>query len=139
MVEKGQSAELNHVSSTSGSCVNLLEPHFVHFAGTWRATIISLQSPQYHAGMRCPHHSCREMHQSRMLRIHSKYSVRRFSGTISMSPFSTAAMAGSASGLIFTNHRVDARGSIILPPPSHVPTPGVWFVAFLREPSPFKI
>src|SRR5258707_13985701 len=97
MVEKGQSAELNHVSSTSGSCVSLLEPHFVHFAGVWRATIISLQSPQYQAGMRCPHHSCREMHQSRMLRIHSKYSVRRFFGSNSVLALSNAAIASLAS------------------------------------------
>src|SRR5258708_39592886 len=103
MVEKGQSAELNHVSSTSGSCVSLLEPHFVHFAGAWRATIISLQSPQYQAGMRCPHHSCREMHQSRMLRIHSKYSVRRVFGTNFMSPFSTPGVAGSGTGVHFTD------------------------------------
>src|SRR5580700_8619928 len=101
MVENGHSAELNHVSSTSGSCVNLDEGHFVHLLGTWRATIISLQSPQYQAGIRWPHQSWREMHQSRMLRIHSKYSVRRFSGTISTSPRSTAAIAGSASGFIF--------------------------------------
>src|ERR1700741_2651159 len=115
MVENGQSAELNHVSSTSESCVSFDEPHFVHFAGVSRATMIALQSPQYHAGMRCPHQSCREMHQSRMLRIHSKYSVRRLSGTISISPLSTAAMAGSASGFIFTNHCVEARGSMTVP------------------------
>src|ERR1700726_1995792 len=121
MVENGHSAELNHVSSTSGSCVSLPEPHFVHFDGVSRATMISSQSPQYQAGIRCPHQSWREMHQSRILRIHSKYSVRRFSGTISMSPRSTAAIAGSASGFIFTNHCVEARGSIMVPQRSHVP------------------
>ena len=31
---------------------------------------IALRS--YHAGIRCPHQSCREMHQSRMLRIQRK-------------------------------------------------------------------
>src|SRR5215469_5472069 len=104
IVEKGHSAELNHVSSTSGSCVNFPEPHLGHAFGASRATTISLQSPQYHAGIRCPHQSWREMHQSRMLRIHSKYSVRRVSGTISTLPPSTVAIAGSASGFIFTNH-----------------------------------
>src|SRR6202158_1005368 len=134
MVENGHNAELNHVSSTSGSCVSLAEAHFAHFAGVTRATVISLQSPQYHAGIRCPHQSWREMHQSRMLRIHSKYSVRRFSGTISTSPRSTAAIAGSASGFIFTNHCVEARGSIIVPQRSHAPTACVGSVTFLRNP-----
>src|ERR1700722_17479871 len=122
MVENGQSAELNQVSSTSGSCVILPEPHFAHFVGVSRDTMISLHSLQYHAGIRCPHQSCREMHQSRILRIHSKYSVRRLSGPISMSPRSTAAIAGSASGFIFTNHCVEARGSIIVPQRSQAPT-----------------
>src|SRR5580693_3889587 len=122
MVEKGHSAELNHVSNTSGSWVNLPEPHFVHLEGVSRETIISLQSPQYHAGMRCPHHSWREMHQSRILRIHSKYSVRRLSGMSSTSPRSTAAIAGSASGFIFTNHCVEARGSMMVPQRSQAPT-----------------
>src|SRR5579883_2975854 len=114
MVENGHRAELNHVSNTSGSCLSVLDPHLVHFVGGVRDTMISPHS-QYHAGMRCPHHTWREMHQSRMLRIHSKYSVRRFSGTISMSFRSTAAIAGSASGFIFTNHCVEARGSMMVP------------------------
>src|SRR6202051_698355 len=123
MVENGHSAELNHVSSTSGSCVSLPEPHFVHFDGVSRATIISLQSPQCQAGIRCTHHSCREMHQSRMLRIHSKYSVRRLSGMSSTSPRSTAAMAGSARGFIFTNHCVEGRGWVMVLPPLYVSPP----------------
>src|ERR1700675_4679916 len=121
MVENGHSAELNHVSSTSGSCVSWPEPHFAHFDGVSRATMISLQWPQYQAGIRCPHQSWREMHQSRMLRIHSKYSVRRLSGKMSTSPRSTAAIAGSANGFIFTNHCVEARGSMMVPQRSHVP------------------
>src|ERR1700739_3480228 len=102
IVEKGQSAELNQVSSTSGSCVNFPEPHLEHAFGAPPATMISLQSRQYHAGIRCPHQSCREIHQSRMLRIHSKYSVRRFSGTISTPPPSTPAIARSAKRFLFT-------------------------------------
>ena len=47
-------------------------PHFAHLSGVSRATMISPHL-QCHAGMRCPHHSWREMHQSWMLRIHSKY------------------------------------------------------------------
>ena len=40
--------------------------------GVSRATVISLQALQCHAGMRWPHQSWREMHQSWMLVIHSR-------------------------------------------------------------------
>ena len=32
--------------------------------GVSLATVIPLHAPQCHAGIRCPHHSCREIHQS---------------------------------------------------------------------------
>jgi len=76
-----------------------------------RDTMISPQPSQYHAGIRWPHHNCREMHQSRMLRIHSKYVFAQLDGTNSVLPCSTAAIAGSANGLIFTNHCVESSGS----------------------------
>src|SRR5207302_6229037 len=110
-VENGHNPELNHVSRTSGSCSRFGDPHAAHFAGVSRATVTCLFSLQYHAGMRCPHQSCRDMVQSRMFVIQLKYSVRRFSGTIRMSPLSTAAIAGSASGFILQNHCVERRGS----------------------------
>ncbi len=119
-VENGHSPELNHVSSTSGSCAIFPDPHFAHFTGASRATIISLQSPQYHAGIRCPHHNCRESVQSRIFLIQLKYSCRRFSGMICISPLSTAAIAGSASGFILQNHCVEARGSTIVLLRSHI-------------------
>jgi len=70
-VEKGQSPELNQVSSTSVSCVSCPDPQRGQVVGASRATMASLHSPQYHAGTRWPHQSWREMHQSRMLYIHS--------------------------------------------------------------------
>ena len=76
-----------------------------------RATIVSLHLPQYQAGMRCPHQSCREMHQSRMLCIQWKNVFDQLSGTNLVLPCSTASMAGLASGSIFTNHCVDSMGS----------------------------
>ena len=61
--------------------------------------------------MRCPHQSCREMHQSRMLCIQWKKVFDQLSGTNLVLPCSTASMAGLASGSIFTNHCVDSIGS----------------------------
>ena len=43
-----------------------------------RDTVVLPHAPQCHAGIRWPHHSCREMHQSRILCIHSKYVFAQF-------------------------------------------------------------
>ena len=64
--------------------------------------------------MRCPHHSWREMHQSRMLFIQWKKVLLQVSGTKLVLPCSTASMAGLASGSILTNHCVDSIGSTIV-------------------------
>src|ERR1700686_5002447 len=137
-VENGHSPELNHVSSTSGSCFNSLEPHFAHFAGSSRATITSLHFPQYPAGIRCPHQSCRESVQSLIFLIQLKYSCRRFSGTIKISPRSTASIAGSASGFILQNHCVEALGSTIVLLRSQIPIALTWSVIFSSNPCAFK-
>ena len=68
-VEKGQSAELNQVSSTSSSRLMLLLWQAVHSVGSSLDTMVSRQSSQYHAGTRWPHHIWRVMHQSCMSRI----------------------------------------------------------------------
>src|SRR5206468_10470156 len=86
-------------------------PHFVQAAGAVRATIVSLHLPQYQAGMRCPHQSCREMHQSRMLCIQWKNVFDQLSGTNLVLPCSTASLAGLASASILTNLCVDSSGS----------------------------
>jgi len=62
--------------------------------------------------MRCPHHNCREMHQSRILLIQSKYVASQEEGTMRVFFFVTAAMALAASGLILTNHCLDTIGSM---------------------------
>src|SRR5208283_2421578 len=110
-VENGHSPELNHVSSTSGSCSMCFDPQWAQACGASRATVMPPQSAQCQAGMRWPHHSWREMHQSRMLYIHSKYVFDQLSGTKTMRPSSTALMAGPASGFIEQNHCVDTSGS----------------------------
>jgi hypothetical protein len=69
-VENGHSAEENQVSSTSSSCRSG-PAQDEHPAGASSATTVVPQASQYQAGMRCPHQSWREMHQSWMLRIHS--------------------------------------------------------------------
>ena len=56
------------------------------------------------------------MHQSRMFSIQLKYTFSKCSGTMRMRPERTASIAGSASGLIFTNHWVETIGSMISPP-----------------------
>ena len=53
------------------------------------------------------------MHQSWMLRIHAKYMFSYCFGTNSTAPFSTASIAGPASGAILTNHCAVSHGSTI--------------------------
>src|SRR6266581_8657795 len=64
-VEWHQSCDENQVSSTSSSCRKALAgwPDRRDASSTLRATN-TLPDSSYHAGMRCPHQSCREMHQS---------------------------------------------------------------------------
>src|SRR4051812_35595240 len=102
----GHSHDENHVSSTSGSWVSRAPPHFEQAVGGSTATVSSPQagSSHVHTGMRCPHHSCREMHQSRMFVIQWPYVLVQREGKNLTCFLRTAASAGSASGFIFTNH-----------------------------------
>src|SRR6202162_3418064 len=93
-VENGQSPDENHVSRTSGSCSSLAEPHFGQAVGSSTAANVSPLS-QYQTGMRCPHQSWREMHQSRMFSIQCMYTRSKRRGMIWMRPSLTAAMGGS--------------------------------------------
>ena len=75
-----------------------------------RAGVIPPQSLQCQIGMRCPHQSWREIHQSRMFAIQSRNIFRWFSGTIEMCPPSTAAVASSGQRLHLAEPlRRDAR------------------------------
>src|SRR5690606_39247840 len=114
MVENGHKAELNHVSSTSGSWVSSLLPHSGHDEGSSIAANWC-PWPQVHTGIRWPHQSWREMHQSRMFSIQCKYCLLNRSGTKRMRPSLTAWIAGSASGFILTNHWSETKGSTTLP------------------------
>src|SRR5581483_4667841 len=71
-VEKGHKPDENQVSSVSSSCVMLFDPQVAQASGSSSATVVWPFS-QYHAGMRWPSHSCREIHQSRMFSIQSRY------------------------------------------------------------------
>src|ERR1700737_3638458 len=64
-VEWHHRADENQVSSTSGSCLNAAAglPHFRDASSTLRATTM-LPCSSYQAGIRCPHHSTREMHHA---------------------------------------------------------------------------
>ncbi len=98
------------MSSTSSSWVTA--PPQEQRATSARLTIWRPQSSQYQTGIRCPHQSCREIHQSRMFSIQLAYSSPRRSGMKRSRPSRYAASAGSASGFIWTNHWSDSRGSI---------------------------
>jgi hypothetical protein len=69
-VENGQSADENQVSSTSSSCRIDVSEHVGHDAGSSRETIVC-PFAQYHAGMRWPHQSWREIHHGWMFSIQS--------------------------------------------------------------------
>ncbi len=111
MVEKGHSAEENHVSKVSSSCLRRLPPQAGQDVGVVSDTMISSQSSQYQAGMRCPHHSCREMHQSRIFSIQLKYVFLKRSGTKFVRLSWTASIAGFAKGSMRTNHCSEIFGS----------------------------
>src|SRR5215471_13499891 len=81
-VEWHHSADENHVSSTSSSCLSALAGFPARFAAAsaLRATKI-LPSASYHAGMRWPHQSWRDMHQSCTLASQLLYQAVQCSGT----------------------------------------------------------
>ena len=80
-VANGHSAELNQVSSTSGSWVRSLPPQGRQAWGVSTVTVSSPHAPQVHTGIRWPHQIWREMHQSRMFSSHSMEYWRNRSGT----------------------------------------------------------
>src|SRR6202012_2738165 len=107
-VENGHSAEENQVSRTSGSCV---QPAGAVSSGpTQRAS----PSGPYQTGIRCPHQSWREMHQSCMSSTQPKYLAFISGGEICTRPSRTASPAAFASGATFTNHCSDSRGSTVV-------------------------
>src|SRR5436305_6507349 len=65
-----------------------------------------------HTGIRCPHHNCREIGQSRFSPSQLKYCCACRSGKNLMVPSRTTCSAGSANGAIFTNHWSDRYGWI---------------------------
>src|SRR5262249_5496854 len=81
-VEWHHSADENHVSSTSSSCLSALTglPDLFAASSGLRATKM-LPSVSYHAGMRWPHQSWRDMHQSWTLASQLLYQAVQCSGT----------------------------------------------------------
>src|SRR5258708_15776474 len=96
------------------------DPQCAQTCGVSRATVISWQSAQCQAGIRWPHQSWREMHQSRMFSIQLKNVFSQLLGTKTMRPSRTADMALAARGVVFTNHCVDTRGATTVPHRSHL-------------------
>src|ERR1700722_6025895 len=113
----GHSQDENQVSNTSSSCLKFCEPQRGHFPGLVSETIASRHSGldasmQYHAGIRCPHHNWREMHQSCTFSIQWRYVFIYFSGISFIVPSSTCSNAGFEILSIFKNHCMDSLGSI---------------------------
>mmetsp|Transcript_6434 Transcript_6434/g.15752 ORF Transcript_6434/g.15752 Transcript_6434/m.15752 type:complete len:205 (+) Transcript_6434:177-791(+) len=124
--ENGKRPDENHVSSTSSSWKSSTAPlarpgasassssALARASSTLRATMGSPRSSQlapsavlrrgYHAGMRCPHHSCRETHQSWMLSSHRNHVASWKSGMILSCPVRTASVARLAMGAQLTHH-----------------------------------
>src|SRR6202044_1281625 len=107
---KGSRPEENQVSSTSVSCLISVMPQPLQAVAISRETVMHPHALQCHAGMRWPHQSWREMHQSRMFSIQLKNVLFQFSGTNWMRPSFTAARALSASGFVLTNHCAEMSG-----------------------------
>src|SRR5690606_5445002 len=76
----------------------------------------------YQAGIRCPHHSWREIHQSFTFSIQCLYEAKNFSGISLMVPFSTYSKAGFASWSILQNHCIESLGSMAASVRSEKPT-----------------
>ncbi len=115
-VENGHRADENQVSSTSSSWV---QPAGGESSGPKQA---SSPSGEYQTGIRCPHHSCRLMHQSRRLSTHWKYRPRSDSGSITTRPSRTASAAAFASVSTRTHHCSDSRGSTTVSQREQCPT-----------------
>ena len=110
------------MSSTSSSCTRgSSRPYFARASACASASsnpTNTLPSGPYQAGIRCPHQSCREMHQGWMSRIQAKNVFSHCFGTNWVRPVSTASIAGFASTSALAYHCVVSRGSIGTPPRS---------------------
>src|SRR5699024_967406 len=116
IVENGHSPEENQVSSTSVS--------WVYPAGASSSGPTHTTSPSgpYQMGIRWPHHSCREMHQSCMSSTQSNQRGSWLVGWITVSTSRTASPAILANSNTRTYHCRDSRGSIGSPERSEWPT-----------------
>src|SRR5207302_7140299 len=102
-VANGQSADENHVSSTSGSRVSSCEPHSVHADGAVSATV-TWPFGQYQTGSWWPHQSCREMFHGRIAFSQSSATRPWIDGWKRTRPSSIARIAGSASSVMSHHH-----------------------------------
>ena len=103
------------MSRVSGSCSRSVPPHCSQAVGVSSATVMWPQASQVQAGMRWPHHSWREMHQSWMLVSQCSQTPAQRSGVKWMRPERTASRACWAASSTFMNHCSDTRGSSTAP------------------------
>ena len=110
----GHSAELNQVSSTSGSRTSSAEPQSVQAVGVVRAIVV-WPSGQYQAGIWCPHHSCRETFQGRIASSQSTATRPCTGGWKRTRPERIASAAGFASSSMRTHHCSETSGWMRVP------------------------
>ncbi len=134
----GHNHELNQVSITSSSCLMFCEDNPLASNCDFASSIVLATSISplllYHAGMRWPHHSWREIHQSRTLAIQWWYVFLNLAGISWILSFITCSNAGLVMVSIFTNHCIDKRGSITASVRSEKPTLLLYSSTFCKFP-----
>mmetsp|Transcript_29874 Transcript_29874/g.114682 ORF Transcript_29874/g.114682 Transcript_29874/m.114682 type:complete len:231 (-) Transcript_29874:1252-1944(-) len=131
--EKGKSPEENQVSNTSSSCSKVSSaastPSFsaARFlaSASSRPTIHSLEpflAVARYAGILCPHQSCLETHQSRILSNQLNHVPSNMFGTSFSSPLRTASVDLRAISLQSTHHCGFSKGSMMSAVREHKPS-----------------
>ena len=116
-VANGQSADENHVSSTSGSRVARAEPHSAHASGSVSAQV-TCPSGQYQIGSWWPHHSWRDTFQGRIAFSQSSATLLCTGGWNVTRPDSIASIGGRGHRLhlappLQRDERLDARAGAL--------------------------
>src|SRR5918992_1814104 len=112
-VANGQSADENHVSSTSVERTSSLEPHSPHTSGSISVTV-AWPPGHSHSGSWCPHQIWREMFQSGELSSEAIANRCCDSGWKRTRPERSASRAGCFSSSIEHHHCSEISGSILV-------------------------
>jgi hypothetical protein len=133
-VAKGQSADENHVSSTSSSRRSSAPPHSAQASGSVSAQV-TWPSGQYQIGSWWPHHSCRETFHGRIAFSQSSATRLCTSGWKVTRPDSIASIAAAAIGFMSHHHCSETSGWTRVPERSQWPTECRYDSRFSSRPS----